>query len=153
MRDHFNDPSSFLKRLLCSTLDRHTPRRFKRLIFLSSVIGVVKGMKSPDEGAIEKLNEVLRIAYNKNAMQFPMQVHSWIWNDRLRTLDIELEDRIVSVTTLTQTKLDEQDFIHIAHYFIDNAPKWLIYGSIRQIAKDLETLFRNFFMPLRLRTA
>lgn len=141
---------SIIKRVIHNTLDRRIPRRFKRLIFLSSVLGVIKGLKKPDADAIDKLNRALHIAHNKDAMLFPMQIHSWIWRDRLESLDIELDDRIVSVTTLSQTKLDNSDFFRIALYFIEHAPKWLIYGSIRQIAADLQTMFRNFFMPLRL---
>jgi hypothetical protein len=136
-----------IQRLLIMTLRKYVPRRFKRMIFLSSIVGAVKDIKNPDKATLDKLNHLLHLAHNNNAIAFPMYIHSWLWKQPICTQRIQLQSTEVSIKDIGKSVLNRLDVVCLAKYFIENAPLWLIYSTDRLIAKDLEIAIRDFIQP------
>lgn len=115
--------------------------RIKRLIFLSSVVGFLKDISSPDKDMLVKLNKVLKLAHNDDAIILPFYVHSWLWKKCEINTAIEINGQQVPLYRLLDMRLNTASFDNIAAYFIEKAPKWIIYGPEKTIAHDLEVLF------------
>ena len=131
------------KRSISNILLHHTPRRFKRLIFLASVLAVVEDITHPSNEVITRLNELLSLAHDKSALKLPMYAHSYIWKDTILNIVKPDTDIDNTLNNIVRTKLLIHDYNTLALFFINNAPDWLIYGSVSLLKRDLMILFEN----------
>ena len=138
---------SFWRQYFINLLCEKLPSRIKRLIFLSSIMGVVERVDTPDQEMLSKLNTVLKLAHKNDALLFPMYIHSWLWKNCQVKDCINIDGRQVQITSLTHTLIPQSSFGTIAEYLISKAPKWIIYDSTQAIAKDLQLMFDSFSNP------
>lgn len=128
----------WFKRQLALVTTPPIPRRVRRLIFISSILGLIKEAKDPDQYLVEKLNKILQVGYN-NAWALPMQVKSLIWK-HLDSNIIEINGRSIALSDLRKVELDEKDQAVVGDWFVKRAPKWLKYGSEDLMRFDIATL-------------
>jgi len=132
---------SFLSSVVCNKLIKKVPRKFKRLVFLSSVLGIIDNIKNPTDEIISKLNEVLSLAHDKKALMLPIYIHSFIWKSVMEPA-METDQQLVnSIKNVVSGNIDETSKNYLTNFFIANSPEWLRYGSIDLIKQELNTLF------------
>ncbi len=133
----------FWRQFMSRFLMDHVPSRIKRLIFLSSIIGVIEHVETPDQEMLNKLNTVLKLAHNNEAMALPIHIHSWLWKDCDLESSFNVEGKELNITSIASANLNKSGFLKVAEYLISKAPEWIIYDSEQAIAKDLEIVFKN----------
>lgn len=141
---------SFWMQKIGNFLCQRISGRVKRLIFLSSVFGLIENVSAPSKDTLSKLNKVLRLAHNNDAIAFPIYIHSWLWSNCEPTRKVLIDDSEVSLTELlsdiNECSLRETHagvFNKLAKYLSNIAPEWIVYGPTQMIAKDLEVLFKK----------
>ncbi|MDR3392330.1 MAG: hypothetical protein P4L77_11410 [Sulfuriferula sp.] len=126
-----------IKGFVIDSLDRHLPRRTKRLLFLASFFASVKDEKEPsfDDPALQKLNQLMRLSNTDSALKLPVHLSRVIW--RGRTFNEICGDPMLE-GQLTPDRLDGA-----AHSIISFMPKWLQYGRPEDIEKDVKQLLMH----------
>jgi len=109
-------------------LQTHLPKRFKRLIFIASTLGVLDWMKEADMDTLKEVNQVLDLANDPAAIEFPLVKYHWMWQQVPVT--VNLED-------------GPPNFYNLARNLIKTAPTYMVYGSTDEVASDLQTLYRS----------
>jgi hypothetical protein len=118
-------------------------RRSKRLICLASVLGQL-GIQHMQESTITvKLNRMLKLAHDDDAVKFPMYVHSWIWVFGKEAPEVKMGREMVSLPAIDLPSLTNREIRYLADFFYTHAPSCLIYSSRAVMLKDLERLIRN----------
>lgn len=134
---------SFWSRLINRYLTKKFSLRFKRMIFISSVLGLLENIQTPDKEMMSKLNDILKLAHNNDAIAFPMYIHSFLWRNCDTETCLPIDGRQVPLTELSGSNMTVANYHALARYLINSAPRWMIYGSEQTIAKDLELLFKS----------
>ena len=83
------------------------PRRILRLIFISSIMGIINEIKDPDQAIVKKLNKLLKIGYDQ-AWALPMHVKSLIWN-HLESSVIPIPGGSIALVDLKRIELNSED--------------------------------------------
>ena len=105
------------------------PDRTKRLILLSSLASALNHCDSLDKQTIRKLNALLSLAYNDEAMYFPISISDMIWhNVDLISLETQSANLNVDESIISLTKTE---------YILNHIPTWLKYGTYENIKKDV----------------
>lgn len=132
---------SFLSSAICDKLINKVPRKFKRLVFLSSILGIIDDIKNPTDEIISKLNEILSLAHDKKALMLPIYIHSFIWKGVMEPAMEKDQQLVDSIRNVVGGVIDEDSKNYLIDFFITHSPEWLRYGSIDLIKKELNTLF------------
>lgn len=133
----------FVKSVLYSFLEKHLPRRFKRLIYVSSVLGVIQQINNPDEILIDKLNKALELARYPDSIAFPIHIKSMIWkNTDIETVTI-INRSQVKICEIGNCDLSAKDYSTIGEYFANHAPSWLKYGAYESMVTDVILLLKQ----------
>ena len=112
-------------------------------MFLSSLAAYVKGIKNPPLAALERLNNLMALSNNTNALLFPIEIKSKIWANMPPE---ELEKSIGSIKTLHELRAEDLNVAQkriLTSIVISRAPKCLLYGSNNSIRKDIYRMFDN----------
>lgn len=125
-------------------LEKILPDRTKRLIFVSSFLAHIQICDSSDRNLISKLNLLLDLSADDNALVLPMQWHERIWSDV--HVDKILHDKGIEISNINQ--ILEIEFMSpkvrtLSEDIIKAMPKWLKYDSNTRMRSDLIKLFRN----------
>lgn len=129
------DKGNFLTRVIREKLQELLPTRFKRLLYVGSVIGILFS-KEPDTALLDQINEALKIAYGANSMLFPAYFSDRIWSG----LVIERE-RLANLRDM-----EAQERWKICLLLAHHCPTWMQYGTEELMASDAyETLVRGVF--------
>ena len=126
---------NFVRRHISRRLMEVLPRRLKRLLYVSSVLGIVL-KETPDSDALARVNEKLHLAYGVMGMLFPIYLGSIIWKNVLNNV-IVLDRGWVVVDELSTTELGEADLWKTGLFFARNSPSWIQYGSDALMAADI----------------
>ena len=117
------------------------PDKIKRMIFLSSLAAYIRDLQKPDKETLKKLNEILLLCSNEEALRFPIEIHSKIWG----RFDIEcLQQSGIDVSNMREFHtrgLAKSEMRIVANRFIDYMPVWLKYQSKESIRQDIYRLF------------
>ena len=135
--------SGFFSRSFLKLLENNLPRRFKRLIYVSSILGLIQQMQDPDMILITKLNNVFKIAHHPDAFAFPMYIKSVIWKNTMFDVVHIGNDKEVAVCDLVNHELSNRECAAIGEYFANNAPSWLKYGAIDTMVNDIVMLVKQ----------
>ena len=120
------------------------PVRIKRLLFVASFAAIVDDIKHSEPAYEQKLNELLQLAHRDGALFMPISVSGWIWKDLAPTQEITLSKCSMTVKDLRSVSLTEDlDFLEIAKFAISAAPKWLVYDTLENIARDVKMLLQS----------
>ena len=132
--------SHYIKNLMKDIL----PRRIKRLIYLSSILGVIEHVqKDPDLELIEKLNDILKLADNANSYRLPIYVKSLIWKNLNYVPVVGSESGFVPITELHVQNMSNSQKHVLADFFSFRCPEWLAYGSKKLMESDVLSLIDN----------
>lgn len=134
---------NFIVRKLEQIAEKNFPKRFKRLIYISSIIAIIKQIREPDHILIAKLNDIFKIARYPDAMIFPMYIKSFIWRDLKADNIININGKCVLVSDIECNCISETDYEAIAKYFNSIAPGWLKYGSEKLMIYDVVLLMKH----------
>lgn len=122
---------------------KRLPNKLKRIMFISSTLGLIGGLKTPDEEIVNHLNELFHLAKYPDSMKLPMYFKEAIW-ENMDPKHIMLDGQSVSVETLDIMKLNYQQRSSLADYFTINIPDWLKYADSSSIKNDILMLLSNF---------
>lgn len=132
--------SHYIKNLMKDIL----PRRIKRLIYLSSILGVIEHVqKDPDLELIEKLNDILKLADNVNSYRLPIYVKSLIWKNLDYVPDVRGEYGFLPITDIQVQDMSNSEKHVLANFFSFRCPDWLAYGSKNLMENDVLSLIDN----------
>ncbi len=128
-------------KVLSWLLTRSLPDPIKRLIFLSSLAAYIRDLDQPDIETLKKINEIMCLSGNAEALKFPMKIHTRIWGnfdtERLSCDGINCR----SLKNFRLVGLPRSQMRIIANRLIDYMPVWLKYKSREAIRQDIYMLF------------
>lgn len=113
--------------------------KLRRLIFLSSLYGVVSQVRHVDEENAKRLVKALNIANNPDSVQLPVAVKSAIWSHRVEN-GFYIEDRHLNVQDLGSKDIKDADLEEIARWIVKKMPYWLHYAKSTQMLYDVKRL-------------
>lgn len=119
-----------------------TPRKVKRLIYLSTILGMLQNQKDPDIELVKKLNEIFQVARDPNAYLFPMHIRSMIWKGHCGST-IKLVRGVVPITEIKNLNLTDTDATDIGVYFAEHSPEWIRYGSNDLLISDVKKMLQQ----------
>lgn len=118
-------------------------KKIKRVIYISSIFGILSQVKNPDKVLVVKLNAILNIAKNPESMMYPMQIQSLIWGGGASKAVITLNGVNYLISDLINQSQTINEYKQIAEYFAENAPGWLNYGSKAAMMIDVMLMIED----------
>lgn len=125
-------------------LGKVLPRRAKRMIFVSSFIAHIQNCQTSDKTLLNKLNLLMQLSADDNALDLPMRLHNRIWGN----IQIEeiLRDKNLAVSSIDE--IVHMEFVTpqirtISEQIVKATPEWLKYDSNTKMRADLIKLFKN----------
>lgn len=129
-------------------LTKVLPDRIKRLVFLSSLAAYVRDFDQPDDDTLYKLNEILSLSTNADALKLPMYIHTRIWGSfdvsRLKSCGLELK----TMKNIRLDQMEQSQMRVVANRLIDYAPSWLRYQTKEYTRQDIYHLFLGLYVVL-----
>jgi len=103
--------------------------RFKELIFVSSVTGLIQEVNDPDLKLMREMNKVFKIAQHPDALAYPVYFKSVIWHDYI--------EEEMSATSWHKIKVQEvltkdttfEKIREVGSYFAKSCPAWLKFAD------------------------
>jgi hypothetical protein len=138
VNEPYNNPSLF-ERGLSKLIRRVFAWKTRRMIFLSSIYGLVLDISRTDTENAEKLSRVLNIGRSVEGIEFPIAIKSVIWYNRISPY-MEIEGRTVHIRDLSNPKISEEDSRLIIDSILARMPSWLKYAKLSQMRYDLTKL-------------
>lgn len=115
-------------------MQRFLSERAKRVIFLTSWTAVVRSETKLDPEILKRLNSLVELVDNEQALDLPAHLSRVIWNDaEVRDIVTELKGE-----EQLQGPAMQDLIVHIERL----APKWIQYDPDRMTA-DLKTLIAH----------
>lgn len=134
---------SFFAKWFYKLLEKHLPRSFKRLIYVSSILGLFEQTQDPDMTLVVKLNETFKLAQYPDAFAFPMYIKSVIWKNAISEAILLKGANSVAIGDLIKMELNSKECSTIGEYFAKQSPTWLKYGSLDLMANDIVLLIKQ----------
>lgn len=132
------------KSIFHKALQLYLPTKTKRLIFLSSVVASIENVTNPDKELLSKLNELLCLSHEKEAINLPMYVHGILWKNEIKSIKCpSCFDGIGSVCDVKEMQLTKPQIRALSNVIINKTPPWMIYGTRKEIRDDLSIVFQN----------
>ena len=127
-----------------SPLFRHAVRhllswKIRRLIFLSSLYGVVRDVNHVDKENAKRLVKALNIAIRPDSVQLPVAVKSVIWSHRVEE-GIYVGGRHLHVQDLGSHEVKDGEREELAKWVIKKMPDWLHYAKSAQMLYDVKRM-------------
>jgi hypothetical protein len=120
---------------MASLAAKFLPERTKRLMFLASFGAQLKDPKEMSNELLHKLNQVLSLSPDDNALKFPVHLSHAIWRNRPLEPGVKQSFKAEGI----------QDRAHgIARKVVAAMPSWLHYGDEAKREKDVVDLLRNW---------
>lgn len=111
-------------------LSRIIPDRTKRLILLASLTAWLSNKTGFDQKTCHKLNTMMQLCNDDNALEFPMRISKVIWKGDSGNIQLYPEH--------THSDLD-----NTVTRLVDQVPCWLRYSDITSIRKDISHILEN----------
>ncbi len=130
--------------LACKALDKVLPDNVKRLIFISSITGYLRGIQTPESALAERLNNLMNMGNRSNSLLVPIMFNSKIWCDFDPDKELKLKGLVYAdLIKFKEGNTSMKDLRILSNVFIDNSPHFLRYGSKKVMRNDLIHLFKN----------
>lgn len=100
----------------------------KRVLYITSLYCHVVRFERMQKDAIAKLNRVMQVAHRERAMDLPVAMRQYVWQDT--SIDDLLNEDLLS-GTLTATKARD-----LSAKVVDLAPAWLRYGPRERMVQE-----------------
>ena len=121
--------------LFARFLNKILSNRIKRLVFLSSLTAVLVDATELDNETLHKLNTLLGLCINDNAMRLPISMRDFIWHHMTLAQVLSTEP--------TWTDLTEEKISSMTSSIMRKMPSWLHYSKEVDIKRDVECLLHN----------
>ena len=121
--------------LFAHFINKLLPNRIKRLVFLSSLTAILVDMKELNNETLHKLNTLLGLCMNDNAMKLPISMRDFIWH--------HMTPAQVLNTEPIWDKLSTESISTMSSSIIKKMPSWLHYNKDMDIKRDVEYLLHN----------
>ena len=128
---------------------RRLPRNFKRMVYVSSILGLLMDNDRPDRRLIQKLNEIIELARDTKACEFPIYIRSAIWENLDKSLKID-DQQTIAFTEVLRSDLTTDVCKAIGVQLASKVPAWLSYGSTAIMANDVILLIKQLRHLLRV---
>jgi hypothetical protein len=120
---------------LASLAERCLPERTKRLMFLASFSAQLKDPKEMNGELLHKLNVLLSLSVDDNALKLPVHLSHAIWRNRPLEPGVRL--------SLKAESLQDRAY-SISRKVVAAMPSWLRYGDDASMSKDVVDLLHNW---------
>ena len=130
----------FARTLIANTFNKMLSNHMKRLVFISSLVGLVYQVKDADMKVITKLNNVFKLADHAEAMQLPVRVKSVIWKDKDLNV-LGKSGKVIHLSDVQLAKLEKEDVERLSTQVASQAPWWLKYSDYEAMKADVVKLF------------
>ena len=130
---------NFISRYAFHTAGEVMPRRIKRLMYMSTVLGVIIQNKFPGPDLLVPVNRVLKLARNSAALLLPVFLYEFFWKNSLQDT-IHLSDRVIEVGKVSVYNINDKDLWKIALFFARRARPCMRYGSEELMIADIHDL-------------
>lgn len=129
-------------------LFKKVPKRFKRIVFISSIMGIIEQSRDANMELVNKVNEIFQLAKDPKTFMLPVHFNSVIWTDITAdsVLGEDSEHREVCKICLKDINdriLSHEECEAIGRHFAKNVPDWLKYGSFELMVSDVIRLLRE----------
>jgi len=129
---------SFARRLFHSVLKSTVPNHTKKIIMLSSVAARIRDTTDPDRDIAAKLNHVLALSNDDDALLLPMQLSRRIWSSPIQiNCSTKAESEFKDLNDFHLMPLSSTQIRIVSDQIVKNTPDWLRYGSNREMKKDV----------------
>lgn len=123
----------FIKRICSNFAMEYLPFKFKRLVFISSVLATIENSNEIDYKVLEKVNNQLSLAHDIEAMIYPIRFYKRIWNDTNYLAD----------AIARYKEGNDQAIEDLAQYFYMQVPDWLLYASKNLIQFEIRSVLKQ----------
>lgn len=120
---------------MASLAAKYLPVRTKRLMFLASFAAQLKEPKEMSGELLHKLNKVLSLSADDNALKFPVHLSHAIWRNRPLEAGVKQSLKTSDIRPRAQA---------VARKVIAAMPACLRYGDEAEMSQDVENLLRNW---------
>jgi len=110
------------------------PRHIKRLMLYSSLTAIIRHQPELDRDTLEKLNDVMHLSSDVDAMKFPVFIKRAIWKGE-QPIQIHPD---MFVGSPTATNVDA-----LAQQLIDKIPRWLRYDHESTLHDEVTHYLRH----------
>jgi hypothetical protein len=140
--DH-TEATSWYGKLWYRFLNNFLPVKIKRMIFLTCVFAYVSDIDTPTDETIRKLNEILNLANDDDAIKLPIVIRHAIWKTLEEPIQFDDGSKYINVKDIVREK-KPSIFDQFLKVLIKRAPSWMVYGSDKTLENDLRVLFDRF---------
>jgi hypothetical protein len=114
------------------------------MMFLASLFGYLIGKKTPSNESINRLNSVLNLYSDQDAIKFPIHIYKSLWKS--------LDDNVDYYTAIGESFTSYAKRLslsgrsrEISEVVFRHAPYWMLYGDREIILKDIDLMMINLF--------
>jgi hypothetical protein len=107
----------------------------KHVFFIASLHGQYSHYAQHRRMAVEKLNEVIDLAFRPEALHFPIALHAKVWKDTG-------VDQILTETAIVNA-VTEAEVRTLATKVVQISPRWSRYGTEEEMIKDTAAWIRS----------
>ena len=117
------------------------PARVKRMMFVTTITGLMRQITDPNEELIARLNDVFKAVHYQGTISATMRVKAIIWRKINPT--VELNGRSVTIAGMDKMVLTDEETEQVASYFASNVPSWMRYGSRELMIHDVKEVMHQ----------
>jgi len=128
---------TFIKKKVENTLTNYLPKKVKRLIFISSVIGLIKNIKDPDIEILNKINELFNLSTDNKVLKLPIYFKYYIWTSFKRGVDESV------IKNINNSDIEISNVNIFIKKILNDIPSWLNYGTNELIISDLKKIIAH----------
>lgn len=127
-----------------SILGKVLSKRTKRIIFVSSFIAHIQNCQSSNKTLLSKLNTLMELSSDDNALDLPMRFHNRIWaNAQIDEIFREKNLQLLSINEIVHMEFSSPQIRTMSEQIVKTTPDWLKYDSNTKMRADLIKLFKH----------
>lgn len=130
--------SCISKSFLLAVIGQFITLHGRRILFVTTLYFQFSDRNQMTRELLEKLNQALQLANDKNALFFPAKYHRFFWNEE--KLKQKLIECGVDGSCSIGNKFDINDTDKIAQGIFEITPQWLHYGRREDMINDLKQM-------------
>lgn len=132
------------KRLMCGFFKNVLPTKTKRLIFIATLIAIIKKIDQPSDKEVQSINKIFNISSVPQAIVLPMIFAKKLWSDDIiEHVYFPFSRRIKSLTELGTYRPETDETTLIANEIITASPQWLLYSNRKEMVDDFQAMMKN----------
>lgn len=148
----FPQSAIFRSSFVLNLLRRRLPRKYKRILFVMSVMGVFHQTLERNAEVAKRISEAVNAHDEKQMLDNCGSFSELVWRGigkRLMTISYML----VSLEDFYLAEPNEEELTRLGTYFVRNAPDYLVYGSHDLMVHDAVTVLREIQAEFNERVA